>query len=64
MISTLASIYFGAHQFWDTIKQNNNSDCWSRDMLNFDFLGKGLGSLPHVKYDFSKKIFLILYTVD
>ena len=37
-------------------------DYWSRVMLNFDFLesvGKCLGidSLPHVQYDFSRKMF-------
>ena len=34
-------------------------------MLNFDFLEKGLGivSLPHFKYDFSRKVFHILYSI-
>ena len=33
-------------------------DYWSRNMLNFDFLEKGLGIAfpPHFVYDFSKKI--------
>ena len=37
---------------------------WSRDMLNFDFLDKGLGivSPAHFVYDFSTKIFLMLYS--
>ena len=32
-------------------------------MLNFDFLEKGLGlvSPPHVVYDFSRKMFFMLY---
>ena len=32
-------------------------------MLNFDFLGKGLGivSPPHFKYDFSRKLFIFYY---
>ena len=32
-------------------------DYWSRDMLNFDFLGKGLGivSPPYFVYDVSRK---------
>ena len=35
-------------------------------MLNFDFLEKGLGivSLPHFVYDFSRKIFLMLYSIN
>ena len=38
----------------------------SRDMLNFDFLEKALGivSSPHFVYDFSRKIFLILYSIN
>ena len=33
-------------------------------MLNLDFLGKGLGivSPPHFVYDFSRKMFLKLYS--
>ena len=35
-------------------------------MLNFDFLKKGPGivSTPHFVYDFSRKMFLMLYSVD
>ena len=35
----------------------------SRDMLNFDFLKKGLGMVfpPHFVYGFSRKMFLIFY---
>ena len=38
-------------------------DYWSRDMLKFDSLEKGLGivSPPHFVYDFSWKMFLVLY---
>ena len=37
---------------------------WSRDMLNFDFLEKGLEivSPSHFVYDFSRKMFLKLYS--
>ena len=37
-------------------------DFWSWDMLNFNFLEKGLQivSLPHFVYDFSRKMFLII----
>ena len=35
-------------------------------MLNFDFLEKGLGivSQPHFVYDFSRKLFIKLYSSD
>ena len=34
-------------------------------MVNFDFLEKGLGivSLPHFVYNFSRKMFLMLYAL-
>ena len=39
---------------------------WFRDMLNFDFLDKGLGivSPAHFVYDFSTKMFLVLYSIN
>ena len=39
-------------------------DYWSRDMLNF-VLNNGLGiaSPPHFVYDFSRKMFLTLYSI-
>ena len=35
-------------------------------MFNFGFLAKGLGivTLPHFVYDFSRKMFLILYSIN
>ena len=41
-------------------------DYSSRDMLNFDFLEKGLRIVftSHFEYDFSRKMFLILYSVN
>ena len=35
-------------------------------MLNFDFLDKGLGivSAAHVVYDFSTKMYLMLYSIN
>ena len=35
-------------------------------MLNFEFLEKDLGivSLQHLAYDFSRKMFLILYSIN
>ena len=39
---------------------------YSRDMLNFYFLEKGLGivSTPHFVHDFFKKMFLMLYSIN
>ena len=39
---------------------------WSRDMLNFNFLDKGLGivSPAHFVYHFSTKMFLMLYSIN
>ena len=39
---------------------------WSRDMLNFDFSEKGLGlvSPTHFVYDFSRKLFPTLYSIN
>ena len=41
-------------------------DYWSGCMLNFDFLEKGLGivSPPHFEKDFSRKMVLMLYSID
>ena len=47
-------------------KQYKTLNYWSRGVLNFDFLEKDLGKVspPHFVYDFSKKMFLILYSVN
>ena len=47
---------------WHTIK----TDYWSRNVLNFDFLENDLEivSSPHFVYDFSKKMFLMLYSIN
>ena len=39
---------------------------WSRHMLDFDILEKSLRIVPllHFMYDFSRKVFLILYSID
>ena len=44
---------------------NKTLDYWSRDMLDFDFLEKDLVIvfLPHFEYDFSRKIFLMLFDI-
>ena len=65
-VSTLVMIYFGRRRSGHTIKTNliTFSDCWSRDMLNFGFLWKdpGLTSPTHFEYNFSWKIFFMLYS--
>ena len=40
--------------------------CLYRDILNFDFLGKGLGivSQLHFVYVFSRKVFLMLHSIN
>ena len=42
------------------IKRCRTWDYWSRDMLNFDFLQKGLG----IVYNILRKMFLILYFIN
>ena len=52
---------------WHTIKTNyiKNLDYWSRDMLNSDFLVNVLEvSPPHFVHDFSRKLFLMLYSIN
>ena len=41
-------------------------DYWSRDMPNFGFSEKGLGLLspPHFVHDFSRKMFLMLHSIN
>ena len=47
-------------------KQLKTLHYWSRDILNFEFLDKGLGlvSPPHFVYTFSPKMYLKLYSVN
>ena len=42
------------------------SDCWSRDMLSIDFFEKVLGLVlpPHIVCNISRKIFLMLRSVN
>ena len=43
-----------------------NSDYWSKYMLNLDFVEKGVGivSTTHLVCDFSRKMFLLLYSIN
>ena len=56
MICSLVSTHFDVPQL----------DYWSRDMLNFDFLetSSRIVSTPHFVYDFSRKMFLTLYSIN
>ena len=58
---------------WIALNLENNqsnmykaSDYWSADMLNFDFWEKGLGlvSPTQFAYNFSRKIFRMLYSIN
>ena len=65
MVCSLVSKYFDSPQLG--IQKNNLYKTLyylSRDMLIFDFLQKGLGSMspPHFVYDFLRKMFLMLYS--
>ena len=45
---TSVSIYLDSPWLEHTIKTNDEiSDCWSRDMLNFDFLEKNMELVSH-----------------
>ena len=56
MVCSLVSVTFDSPQLGKQLKQ----------IISFDFLEKGLGivSPPHFVYDFSRKMFLILYTIN
>ena len=67
MVCSLVSIYFDSPKFsvqWK--KLYKTLDYWSRGMLNFDFLRKGLGivSPPHFVYGWSRKMFFVLYSIN
>ena len=59
-------ICVGSRQLGHTIKTYHTSDCWSRDMLNFYFLTKGLGlvSPPHFLHYFLGKLLLMLHSIN
>ena len=56
-ISIVLNLPYNKNQLYKT---------WSRDMFNFDFFEKGLGIVapPYFVYDFSRKIFLMLYSIN
>ena len=68
MVCGLVSITFDNPLLGKQLKQSiyKTSEYWSRDMLNFDFSEKdrGIVSLPHFVYDFSRKMFFMLYSIN
>ena len=67
MVSTLILIYFGRPRLGNTTKPNFNTyQTVDTEMFNFDVLNKGLGlaSPLHFVYDFSRKILLVLYSIN
>ena len=66
MVYVLLSIYFDSPQLGIQYKLHKTLHYWSGDMLNFDFLEKDLEvvSRPHFMYDFSRKMFLMLHSIN
>ena len=64
MVYSLISVAFKL--VYKRNKLFKSSHYWSKDMLNFDILNKGLGivSPPHFVYGFSTKMFLKLYSIN
>ena len=64
---SLVSIYFDSPQLGIQLNKLYNAlHYWSSDMLNFKFLEKGLEIVSplHIEYDFSGKMFLMLYSIN
>ena len=68
MVCSSVLIYFDSPQFRIQLKKKlyKTLDYCSRDMFNLNFPEKGLGlvSSPHFVYNFSRKMFLILYSTN
>ena len=67
VVCNLVSIYFNSlNLLYNKERLYKTLDYWSRDMFNFNFSEKGLGlvSPPHFVYDFSRKMFLMLYSIN
>ena len=54
------------HLAYNENKLYETLDYWFRDMFNFDFLGKGLEimSPPHFENNLSRKMVLMLYSIN
>ena len=59
-ISIALNLEYNKNKLYKTL------DYWSRNMLSFNFPGKGLGlvSPSDFVYDFPRKIFLMLYSIS
>ena len=59
-VSIALNLVYNKNKLYKTL------DSWLRDMLNFNYPEKGLGLVtpPHFVYDFSRKMFLMLYSVN
>ena len=67
MVCSLVSIIFDSPQLGLQLnKMYKTLEYWSRDICNSDLLEKGLGivSLPYFVYDFLRKMFLMLYSIN
>ena len=66
VVCSLVTIYLDRPQLGIIFKKLCKTLDVFRDMLNFDFLEKGLGivSPPHFVYDFSRKMFFMLYSIN
>ena len=68
LVGTLVLIYFGRPGLGHTIKNKLYKilDYRSRDKFDFGFLLKGLtlDSPMHFVYDFSRKMFVMLYSIN
>ena len=67
MVYSLVSITFDSPQLGIQLnKLCKMLEYLSRDILNFGILKKGLGivSLPQFVYDFSTKMFIMLYSIN
>ena len=64
MYSLVYFILIALNLAYNQNKKYKTLDYWSRNMLNFEFLEKGLGSPLHFVYDFLRKIFFMSYSID
>ena len=67
VVCSLVSIFLYSPQLGIQSKQTIKLlDYWPKDMLKLNFSDKGLGldSLPHSVYDFWRKMFIILYSIN
>ena len=68
IVCSLVSIYvsIALNLAYNKNKLYKTSDYWFRDMLNFNFSEKGLAlvSPSNFPYDFSRKMFLMLHSIN